>query len=44
MEFKVRRAAKLARYRPAFRDGDPVPRRRVNLEFNYSYYPGADLP
>ena len=39
MEFKVRRAAKLARYRPAFRDGDPVPRRRVNLEFNYSYYP-----
>ena len=42
MEFKVRQAAKLARYRPAFRDGDPVPRRRVNLEFNYSYYPGAD--
>lgn len=43
MEFRVRRAAKLARYRPAFRDGDPVPRRGFKLEFNYKYYAGMAL-
>ena len=43
MEFKVRRAAKLARYRPAFQDGDPVPRRDLKLEFNYKYHAGMAL-
>lgn len=43
MEFRVRRAAKLARYRPAFRDGNPVPRRDFKLQFNYKYYAGMAL-
>lgn len=42
MEFKLRRAAKHARYRPAFESGDPVPRRDLKLEFKYRYYPGDD--
>lgn len=40
MEFRVRRAAKAARYRPAFRAGNPVPRRNLELEFKYQYYLG----
>ena len=40
MEFKLRRAAKQARYRPAFAAGDPVPRRGLKVEFKYRYYPG----
>lgn len=40
MEFKVRRAAKRTRYRPLFKDGDPVPRHGLELEFRYRYYPG----
>ena len=40
MEFKVRRAAKRTRYRPLFKDGDPAPRRGLELEFRYRYYPG----
>ena len=40
MEYRVRKAAKMARYRPAFRAGDPVPRRNLKLEFKYQYYLG----
>ena len=44
MEFRLRKAAKEARYRPAFEAGDPVPRRDLKLEFKYQYYPGhSDL-
>ncbi len=40
MEFRLRKAAKLARYRPAFQDGNPVARRDLRLEFRYKYYAG----
>ena len=40
MEYRLRRAAKLARYRPAFQSGRPVPRRGLKLAFEYQYYPG----
>ena len=40
MEFRVRKAAKRARYRPAFRAGNPVPRRNLQLEFKYQYHLG----
>lgn len=40
MEFKLRKAAKQARYRPAFEDGNPVARRGLKLEFKYRYYAG----
>ena len=42
MEFRLRKAAKNARYRPAFSAGDPVPRPSLKLEFKYQYYPGDD--
>ena len=42
MEFRLRKAAKNARYRPAFRGGNPVPRPDLKLEFKYQYYPGDD--
>ena len=37
MEFKVRKAAKRARYRPAFLDGEPVKVRGHPLRYTYSY-------
>ena len=37
MEFKVRKAAKRARFRPAFRDGQPVKVRGHPLRYVYSY-------
>ena len=37
MEFKVRKAARRARYRPAFRDGEPVKVRGHPLRYVYSY-------
>ena len=40
MEFRLRKAAKNARYRPAFRGGNPVARPELKLEFKYQYYPG----
>ncbi len=40
MEFKVRKAAKRARYRPAFQSANPVPRRGLELEYKYQYFPG----
>ena len=40
MEFKLRKAAKQARYRPAFHGGNPVPRQGLKIEFKYRYYPG----
>ena len=42
MEFKLRKAAKQARYRPAFVAGDPVPRQDLKIEFKYRYYPGDE--
>lgn len=42
MEFKLRKAAKQARYRPAFVAGDPVPRQDLKIEFKYHYYPGDE--
>ena len=40
MEFRVRKATKSARYRPAFHSGDPQPRRGVEIEYRYQYVPG----
>ena len=40
MEYRLRKAAKLARYRPAFQSGNPAPRRALKLVFEYQYYPG----
>lgn len=40
MEFKVRRAAKRARYRPLLKDGEPAPRHGLELAYRYRYYPG----
>ena len=37
MEFRVRKAAKRSRYRPAFRDGEPVKVRGHSLRYVYSY-------
>ena len=37
MEFKVRKAAKRARFRPAFREGQPVKVRGHPLMYTYSY-------
>lgn len=37
MEFKVRKAARRARFRPAFRDGQPVKVRGHPLRYVYSY-------
>ena len=37
MEFRVRKAAKRSRYRPAFRDGEPVKVRGHPLRYVYSY-------
>lgn len=37
MEFRVRKAARRARFRPAFRDGQPVKVRGHPLEYTYSY-------
>lgn len=37
MEHRVRMAARKARYRPAFRDGNPVKIRGHPLEFTYTY-------
>lgn len=37
MEFRVRKAARRARFRPAFRDGQPIKVRGHPLEYTYSY-------
>lgn len=40
MEFRVRKAAKETRYRPWLKDGEPTPRRNLELEYRYHYRPG----
>ena len=37
MEYKVRKAARRARYRPAFQDGRPVKVKGHPLTYTYSY-------
>ena len=43
MEYRVRMAARKARFRPAFADGEAVKTRRFPLVYTYEYIPGVPL-
>ena len=44
MDFKVRRAARSARYRPTLTDAGPVRTEDVRVEYNFAHYPTPEKP
>lgn len=42
MDLRARRSARLARYRPAFLDGEPQETNDVRIEYRFDYYPESE--